>query len=413
LGWAGLATHHCWALLHPTITEANDSEPRIPLLHGTIQIGIMDAASSPPLTPIRQYMSPMETSPASSYRERYRRRTSSFSSTHDRSPTTPRNHRFSTASQYSNDLHTAGNEGGGGGLGNLADELDQLDDDEEYYDGDTTNITEDDPRDNDKVPRDSAIDVSFSSNRNSPLVRNYSKPFGLARRPPDKEDESEPEEKLSAELEDAMNSIARMTSYSSSAEDPLIPKTIALLQDLGNQSGLEARAHRLTTSTNSMTSNLGAQSKAFQAFSSSLYSVLTFSAPLDPSIAEETAPLVEALLKELPLPDTSPLQGLQKLERETANVIQSLSQLTDTLQMGKQLTTSASRHLKTTQTMVADLRRERERADLARHELVKGDVEAKLRSRTCATACRDVVSGFEEVCDALRESLIGDVSAAA
>ncbi|KAI7598319.1 hypothetical protein KC319_g23031, partial [Hortaea werneckii] len=202
-----------------------------------------------------------------------------------------------------------------------------------------------------KEPRDSGIDVTYRSRTNSPQVRNFSKPFALSQKPPDEQDEDreeEQEDKLSPELEDAMNDIARMTSYASSSEDPLIPRTIALLQDLANQAQLETGAQRLTTSTNSMTTHLTAQIKALQQLSTSLLSpFLAFSSGIDPELIEETAPLIEALLKELPVPDTTALQGMQKLDRETANVIHTLSQLTDTIQMGKQITNSASRHLRT------------------------------------------------------------------
>ncbi|KAK3675285.1 hypothetical protein LTR78_004795 [Recurvomyces mirabilis] len=366
-------------------------------------------SSSPPLTPIRQYMTPLDTSPTSSYRESLRRRTSSFSSNHDRSPITPRKHRFSNASQLSHDLPTPGEEGGGG-LGNLADELDQLDEDD--YEEDLPDSTRSSiPEIEGREPRDSGIDVTYSPRPSSQQrAANFSKPFGMAKKPPDEERE----EKLSPDLEDAMSSIARMTSYTSSSEDPLVRRTVALLQDLGNQSNLEAGVQRLTTSTNSMTSHLTAQGKTLQSLSTSLYSpFVAFAAILDSQTVEETTPLIEELLNSLPLPDPLPLQGLQKLDRETANVIQTLSQLTDTLQMGKQITNTAARHLRTTQTMVVDLRLERERADLARHELAKGNVGDRLKARHCAGECKEIVAGFEQVCDALRTSLEHDIVGAA
>lgn len=369
--------------------------------------------ASPPLTPIRQYMTPLDTSPTSSYREQLRRRTSSFSSNHDRSPTSPRKHRFSNASQMSHEFRSSlGAPGDGEGLGNLADELDQLDDEDEYEEGDTTGMLDEPQRDeSDKEPRDSGVDVSYSTSRTTSHVKNFSKPFVHTQKPPDEQDEDNAEDRLPSDLEDAINSIARMTSYTSATEDPLIQRTVALLQDLGNQASLEAGAHRLTTSNNSMTANLTAQSKSFQTLATTLYTPFAFSSPLNPEIIEEVTPLVDQLIKELPLPDPAPLQGLQKLDRETTSLTQTLLQLTDTIQIGKQITTTAARHLRITQTMVSDLRMEQDRADLARHELAKSGVEASLRARTCATACKDIMGGFEDVCDALRESLIGDVAA--
>ena len=294
-------------------------------------------------------------------------------------------------------------------MGNLADELDQLDDDEEVEE-ETTEITveggEKQPSPVDGA-RDSGIDVSYSSSkRNSPHVKNFSKPFGIAEKTLEEESE-EQEDKLSPELEEAMSNITRMAAYASTSEDPLIPRAIGLLQDLGNQSNLEAAVQRLLTSTNSMTSNLSAQSKAVQGLMTTLYSPLAmFSSPLDPVAIEEAVPLIETLLKELPLPDPTPHQGIQKLDRETAIVSHTLSQLTDTLQMGKHATNTASRHLRTTQTMVAELRRERERAESARYELNKGDWNDRIRNRWCAGECKDIMGGFEKMCDSLRQTLV-------
>lgn len=296
-------------------------------------------------------------------------------------------------------------------MGNLADELDQLDDDEYVEEEESvTETTVETLEDSETQPssvdgaRDSGIDVSYSSKKSSPRVRNFSKPFGIQQKPPDEEQAEE--EKLSPELEDAMNAIARMTSYTSTSEDPLIPRTIALLQDLGNQTGLEASTQRLTTSTNSMAAHLLAQGKSLQARMASFYSPFKLSAPIDTELVEETVPLADALLKDLPLPDPLPLQGLQKLDRDTTNVIQALSHLTDTLQMGRHTTNAASRHLRSTQTIVADLRRERERAEVARYELADSGWNERIRDRWCAGQCKDIMRGFEDKCDALRQTLV-------
>ena len=298
-------------------------------------------------------------------------------------------------------------------MGNLADELDQLDD--EDFEEEVSEAMVNGQAEDNKQPspidgaRDSGIDVSYSSKRSSPRsprIKNFSKPFCPIEKPPDEKEEEPQEDELSPELEDAMNSIARMTSYTSTSEDPLIPRIIGLLQDLGNQSILEASIQRLNTSISSMTSHMIVQTKTIQIFSTSLYSPFAFSAYIDPELVNETTPLVDALLKELPLPDPVVLQGLQKLDRETSNVIHTLSQLTDTLQMGKQATNTASRHLRTTQTMVAELRREREGSEIAREELSRSDWNDRIRDRWCAGECRDVMAGFEQRCNDLRQTLV-------
>lgn len=371
---------------------------------------IMDA-TSPPLTPSRRHATPIDTtsaSPSHSYHDQLRRRASSFSSNHDRSPATPVNkHRFSNASQLSGEFGTPIDDRGGGGLGNLADELDQLDD-EEYEEGETlATLNEDDNLDQEEVSRDSGIDVSYkdSKNRSPSQAKNFSKPFcGRGEKPPDQGQE-DAEDRFSHDLEDLMNSIARMTSYTSTSDDPLVPRAIAQMQDLGNQTSLEAAAQRLTTSTNSMTTYMTNQSKAMQTLMQSLYPMFAFSAPLDLDIIEETLPLIEALATGMPQPDIQPVQRLQRLDHENGDVIHALSQLTDTLQMGKQITNAAARHLRSTQTMVLELRHESERAELARHELVKSDWEERLHQRWCASECKDIINGFEDQCSALRGSL--------
>lgn len=219
-------------------------------------------------------------------------------------------------------------------MGNLADELDQLSDDE--YEDELPEESGDGMEDVDKdeISRDSGIDVSYANSTQSGSshhVRNFSKPFGgNADRPPDDHtgqdtDQEEESAKFSTDLEDLLNTIARMTSYTTTSEDPLIPRTIAQLQDLGNQTSLEAAAQRLTTSTNSTTSHLNAQSKSMQTLMQSLYPIFAFSASLDLGIAEETIPMIESLHECVPQPDLLPAQKLQKLDRETADVLHALS----------------------------------------------------------------------------------------
>ncbi len=295
-------------------------------------------------------------------------------------------------------------------MGNLADELDLLDDEEGEEDvaeaAPNGDGEEDDGPSAVDGARDSGIDVSYENQRPSSSQRNFSKPFSKVEKPPDEAKERS-EWRLSSDLEDLINSIARMASYAGTSEDPLIPRVVGLLQDLGNQSSLETGVQRMNTSTNSITSYVTIQSKTLQALATSLYSPLAlYTMPLDPIILEETAPLIEALLKDLPLPDPAPLQGLQKLVRETDNVIGTLSQLTDTLQEVKHATNDASRLLRDSQHVVAELRRERERADVARDELQKSGWSDRVQQRWGASQCQDIMGGFEQTCDELRNELV-------
>lgn len=323
-------------------------------------------------------------------------------------------------------------------MGNLADELDQLDDDYDYEE----DVTEHTPGRNEGAEdeslidgaRDSGIDVSYSKGSirtGSPHhIRNFSKPIVQEEKPPDEGDsgsngsptahhihqDGELDDRFSRDLEELFSSVAHMaSSTANTTEDALIPRTTALLQDLGNQTGLEAGVQRFSTSANSFTAYVGAQTKTLQVLSQSLFSPFHGFAALQWNVdADEILPLLETLLNELPQPDpASPAQQLAKLTRDTADVLAALAALTDTLQLGKQMTTAAARHLRTTQTMVAELLQERVRADEARAELENSTWPEKARKRFCGDECRDIVQGFERRCEELRVGLAGEAEVAA
>jgi len=136
-----------------------------------------------------------------------------------------------------------------------------------------------------------------------------------------------------------------------------------------------------------------------------LFSPFSFSAPLDEESLEDLVVVVADLLQELPAPDTRVLQSVAKLDRETVDVRYALSTLIDSLQVGKQTATSASRLLRATQTMVVELRRERQAAEEARFWIEQDDWDHRIAERWCATSCKDIVGGFETVCDGLRKSI--------
>lgn len=307
-------------------------------------------------------------------------------------------------------------------MGNLADELDMIGDFEEEDGGEVEGA---DGRDGEVEgahgvdgARDSGIDVSYEHKRvpATGRLRRNSKPLGSPAKPPEaagQEEEDDEEEKLPRDLEDLLSAVARMSSNASTTtSDPLIPRFTALLNDLGNQSHLETSTHRLTTSTNSLTTHLTTQSKTLQTLLSTLYSPLALlTHPLPPSFAAETLPYIDTLLPSLPHPDPAPLQALQKLHRDTAALAHTLSQLTDTLQMGKHVTNAAARHLRDSQRMVAGMRRERERAEEARALLREGGWEGRVRDRWCRRECGEVVSGFERACEELRGEILRGAAA--
>ena len=352
--------------------------------------------ASPPLTPLRAHMSPGAPSPASP----------SFPG-NEHSPSSRRK-RFSDASHFSSDSLSEGYAPRAPAWGgNLADELGQLEDDEDDDDDTPADAASDDDGNGtaDKTPsppdgaRDSGIDVSYPGARPHKPVRgaHADADAGL-------------DDRLPPSLDAAIHGLAHLASSTPPAgPDALIARTLALLRDLGSQASLESGASRLSTSTNSMAAHLSAQSKAL--------APLLYTLPASSSAPLATA--IDALLLSLPLPDPAPLHALQRLARDSAALLAALALLTDDLHIAKQAAAAAARHLRCTAHAVAQLRRERERADEARAQLAAADADGKpggvpeaidwpdrIARRWCARQCRDILAGFENTCDVLRASLV-------
>jgi len=106
-------------------------------------------------------------------------------------------------------------------------------------------------------------------------------------------------------------------------------------------------------------------------------------------------------------PSTNPLASLQALISETSDITLSLRGLSDTLYESRQLTSTASRRLRSARELVADLRREEESREETSRWLERGDWDRRLRDREAGKECADVVGGFEAVCGEWREKLFG------
>ena len=265
--------------------------------------------------------------------------------------------------------------------------------------------------------RDSGVDIGYSPSPSPSVVKFSNGPF---RRPPptqspkrlerpmnarSRQDPADPFEPFSLELEDALAAVAQLADPAYMQKADTMSRTIAALQDLGAQTSIETQSHRLTTSMNSLSANVILQTRLVASLSSSLVSPFTFTTPLDAIDVDEVLEVVVRLLQDLPLPDPRALQGLSKLDRDTTELLHTLSGLVDSLQMGKQTTASATRHLRVTQTMVTELKRERDKADESQFLLERGGWDSKLDKRWCAAECQDVVNGFEQFCDGLRRGI--------
>ncbi|CAD0024526.1 unnamed protein product [Aureobasidium pullulans] len=353
--------------------------------------------TSPPLTPLRRSFSQNSTSPAS--------------------------HRLSTASRFSNGSQDFATHmdvsAGASGMGNLADELDFADSDEEDWDYDgeadpdghqetgiegTPSEGAQDGAAEDEGPRDSGAHIEDKGNVSLPH-RNFSRPMS-------RDADSDSSNIFSFELEDAMAQISRLVNPASHQNPDTISRTLVALQNLPPQQSLEAHTQRLTTSTNSLSSHIIQQTKHFASLSASLFAPFGFGTPLDFQIIDDdVVPAIAQVIQDLPAPDSRALHTLSRLDRETADLIQTLAALSDSLQMGRQTTASAARHLRNTQLMLSEMRRESDLADQAQWRIEKEDWDHRLAGRFCASECRDVVGGFEQVFEGLRRGLEEKIAA--
>lgn len=300
-------------------------------------------------------------------------------------------------------------------MGNLADELDFADsDDEDWdYDGEAeldtvqetgmAHVLKEGTQD-DEGPRDSGVHVEQKTNTSLP----HRNPSQATARDVD----SDSSNIFSHELEDALAQISRLANPASHQNPDTISRTLIALQNLPPQQSLEVHTQRLTTSTNSLSSHIIQQTKHFASLSASLFAPFGFGTPLDFQIIDdEVVPAISQVIQNLPAPDSRALHTLSRLDRETSDLIQTLSTLSDSLQMGRQTTASAARHLRNTQLMVSEMRRESDLADQAQWLIEKEDWDHRLAERYCASECRDVVGGFEQVFEGLRRGLEEKIAA--
>lgn len=103
----------------------------------------------------------------------------------------------------------------------------------------------------------------------------------------------------------------------------------------------------------------------------------------------------------------NPLASLQALISQTADITHTLRGLSDTLYESRQLTSTASRRLRSARELVTDIRREEESREEGSRWIERGEWDRRLKDREAGKVCGDVVSGFEAVCGEWREKLFG------
>ena len=175
--------------------------------------------------------------------------------------------------------------------------------------------------------------------------------------------------------------------------------------------GVLTRTSRLITAHSALTTHLTHQIRQMHNLT------LPILSPMAPSpgseAIEELIPLLMALSDEMPRPSTTAFDSLASLHSHTAELIQTLNYLADTLHMSRQTTSTAARRLKSAKELVADMRREEELREEGERWLTKGNWGERLQNRECAGVCGDVVGGFEELCNGWRERLLAQAEAQA
>lgn len=74
--------------------------------------------------------------------------------------------------------------------------------------------------------------------------------------------------------------------------------------------------------------------------------------------------------------------------------------------MGRQTSNLAQRRLKLVREAMGEWKRENELREEGIRWIERGNWDARLKERRVAVVCKDVVGGFEEICNGWRERLV-------
>ena len=170
-----------------------------------------------------------------------------------------------------------------------------------------------------------------------------------------------------------------------------------------------ANLDRLITAHTALSSHLLHQTRLLQSLAYPLFSPLSL--PPDEEFIDDVMPLLVTLGESMPRPTTAAFNSLTQLHSLTADLVQTINYLSDTLHMSRQTTTTATRRLKSARELVAEMRREEDAREEGERWLKRGNWSERLGKRECAGVCGDVVGGFEEVCNGWRARLVAQAEA--
>ncbi|KAI1822838.1 hypothetical protein F4861DRAFT_359546 [Xylaria intraflava] len=347
-------------------------------------------------------------------------RRQSKSSFHE--PLTPLRHNMNETDF--NDLGSGDQDNGTGNLADeLADALSGSDNDGEYYDDDYEE--QEDGLESISGVRDSSVDVISQTDlpdRTKSSTLGVSSPNGRGhRRTVSAYDGSEYGSESDLESPglppslvakmDAVEWLARRgTEKTGGPADGVFKRVTEGLRDLGSQSGVEGSTTRLITAHSALATHLTHQTRQLHNLTFPLLSPLV--APPDPETIDALTPILTAVSNDMPRPATLAFDSLAALHSVTSDLVQTLNYLSDTLHMSRQTTTTATRRLRTAKEMVSEMRREEELKEEGERWLTRGNWGERLQKRECAGVCRDVVGGFEEVCNIWRARLLAQAESA-
>jgi hypothetical protein len=310
--------------------------------------------------------------------------------------------------------------GAGNGMGNLADELadafSDSDDEEGSHDGDSDGALVDESRQQD-------VKQGFHDTQPS---NSQSGPSGGLKLPIHKKGGEYDGSEYGSESDldspgippslvariDAVESLARRgTENYGGPEDGVVKRVTDNLRDLGSQSGVEASASRLITAHTALSTHVTHQTRQLHSLTYPLLSPLV--PPPSAETIDELLPILVSLSNDMPRPSTSAFNSLAGLHTATADLLQTLNYLSDTLHMSRQTTATATRRLKSAKELVAEMKREDELREEGELWLSRGNWGERLEKRECAGVCGDVIGGFEEVCNGWRERLLAQAESQA
>lgn len=153
-----------------------------------------------------------------------------------------------------------------------------------------------------------------------------------------------------------------------------------------------------------ISANMGHQSRQVANLTQRIFSPL--SAPPDPNDADEASELITNLHRVMPHPSPAALSSLHAMRNGASDLAVSLSQLGDSLQVMRQTSNLAARRLRSATEAVYHIRQELEQAELAKRWIEQSACDQKIKVRSAAQTCREVVDGFDALCDKWRERLL-------